>query len=257
MTPEGKITGETVRADFNAIETVIHYTRAAHFLGLWESERVLIGQFFPDHSARLLEAGCGAGRVAVGLWHLGHRAITAFDFAPEMIDQAKNLAAEQGITGITFLEADATDLRTCHILDDKCFDGALFLFNGLFQIPGRENRRTALREVHRLCRPGARFLFTAHDREADPVERALWLKEAGAWARGEQNPRLREFGDRYFVHDHGQTFMHLPDRTEVLDDLAATGWTHELDRLRDEVAKESRAVREFSDNCRFWVAKKT
>jgi SAM-dependent methyltransferase len=256
MTSGEKITGETVRADFNAIDTVIHYTRAAHFLGLWESERILLEHYFPDRSARLLEAGCGAGRVAAGLWHLGYRAVTAFDFAPEMIDQARNLATEQGLAGLTFLEADATRLETCHAIRDNLFDGALFLFNGLPQIPGRENRRAALRGLHRACRAGARFLFTTHDREADPIERTLWRKEAEAWARGEQDPRLPEFGDRYFVHEHGQTFMHLPSRTEVLEDLAATGWVHELDRLRDEVARESRAVREFSDNCRFWLAKK-
>jgi SAM-dependent methyltransferase len=250
------ITGETVRNDFNAIDTVIHYARAAHFLGLWESERILIERHFPDRSARLLEAGCGAGRVAVGLWHAGYRAITAFDFAPEMVDQAKNLAAELGIAGLTFLEADATGLGTCHLIHDNLFDGALFLFNGLMQIPGRGNRRRALRGLRDVCRPGAPFLFTTHDRNSDPVDRALWEKEAGAWARGEQNPRLREFGDRYFAHDHGRTFMHLPDRPEVLADLAATGWAYEFDRLRDEVARERRAVRDFSDNCRFWLARK-
>ena len=167
--PITKVDSATVRADFNAISAVIHYTRAAHFLGLWDSERRLIERFFPDKSARLLEAGCGAGRVAVGLWHLGYRDITAFDFADEMIDQAKNLAAEQGITGLNFFQADATALGTCNLLGYK-FDGALFLFNGLMQIPGRENRRAALRELYRVCRPGAPFIFTSHDRD-NPLEK--------------------------------------------------------------------------------------
>ena len=255
MAPTGKITGHVVRADFDEIEAVIHYSRAAHFLGLWESENRLIRRFFPDRSARLLEAGCGAGRVAVGLWHLGYRSITAFDFAPAMVEQARSLAAEHGASGVTFLEADATRLESCDLGGDL-FDGALFLFNGLMQIPGRENRRAALRGLHRRCRPDAPFLFTSHDRDSDPVERARWRQEAAAWAAGEQDPRLVEFGDRYFVHDHGRTFMHLPDRAEVLADLAATGWSHVTDQLRDEVARENRAVREFSDNCRFWAARR-
>ena len=252
--PITKVDSATVRADFNAISAVIHYTRAAHFLGLWDSERRLIERFFPDKSARLLEAGCGAGRVAVGLWHLGYRDITAFDFADEMIDQAKNLAAEQGITGLNFFQADATALGTCNLLGYK-FDGALFLFNGLMQIPGRENRRAALRELYRVCRPGAPFIFTSHDRD-NPLEKKAWAEEAARWARGEQNPRLVEFGDRYFAHEHGQTFMHLPDRQEVLEDLVTTGWRFEHTTLRDELATERQAVREFSDNCRFWVAQK-
>ena len=63
--PINKIDGGTVREDFNAISAVLHYTKAAHFVGLWKSELTMITQHLPDRDARLLEAGCGAGRVAV------------------------------------------------------------------------------------------------------------------------------------------------------------------------------------------------
>ena len=53
----GRISSATVRADFNDLPTVIHYTRAAHELGLWASEEVLIKRFFPDAGQPLLEAG--------------------------------------------------------------------------------------------------------------------------------------------------------------------------------------------------------
>ncbi len=306
-TPINKIDGETVREDFNAINTVLHYTRAAHFIGLWKSELALIERYFPDQNAHLLEAGCGAGRVTVGLWHQGYRRLTAFDFAQELVEQAESLAQEQGIQGITFLQADATKLTnearsnpaeavrpnrppqpgsstlqfasaiaecspkhrgapetptnlapaaTCHLLYDKPFDGALFMFNGLMQIPGRENRRAAMRGLQQLCRPGAHFIFTTHDRE-DPKDVKAWAKEATLWAKGEQNPRLLEFGDRYFTDETGNTFMHLPDRPEVLDDMAATGWAHVHDTTRNELASETPKVRNFSDNCRFWVARKS
>jgi len=263
-----KVTGDTVRADFNAINTVLHYARAAHFIGLWKSELALIERYFPDKTAHLLEAGCGAGRVAVGLWHQGYRNITAFDFASELVEQAENLKQEQGIPGITFLQADATNLVGALALKrpdwavegngpypETAFDGALFMFNGMMQIPGRENRRTAMRELHRVCRPGSHFLFTTHDRE-DPADLKEWAKEAERWARGEQNPRLLEFGDRYFTDETGNTFMHLPDRKEIFEDLAATGWLHVNDRTRNELASETPKVRNFSDNCRFWVARK-
>lgn len=250
-----KVTGDTVRDDFNAINTVLHYTRAAHFIGLWKSERALIERFFPNKSAHLLEAGCGAGRVAVGLRHQGYEKITAFDFASELVEQADNLKQEQGITGVTFLQADATRLEASPLSNSQPFDGALFMFNGLMQIPGRENRRQAMRGLHRLCAPDAHFIYTTHDRE-DPKDLKEWAKEAALWAKGEQNPRLLEFGDRYFSDDTGNTFMHLPDRKEVLEDMAATGWTHVFDSTRNELASETPKVRNFSDNCRFWVARK-
>ena len=86
-----KITAATVRADFNDLPAVIHYTRAAHEIGLWASERALIRRFFPDRTASLLEAGCGAGRATLGLWALGYTRLTAFDFAQELVDQAISL----------------------------------------------------------------------------------------------------------------------------------------------------------------------
>jgi len=252
-----KITAATVCDDFNDPVAVIHYARAAHHLGLWASERTLIERYFTDPTSPLLEAGCGAGRATLGLWDAGYQNLTAFDFATELLDQARSLAAERTAGAIRFVHADATALKKCHLIGDTAYGGALFLFNGLMQIPGRENRRAALRELHELCRPGAPLLFTTHDREQNQVERALWRLEALRWERGEQDPRLLEFGDRYFEEaGTGRTFMHLPDRAEILADLVASGWTHTYDALRKVVAKESRAVRDFSDECRFWVAHK-
>ncbi|HYC70127.1 MAG TPA: class I SAM-dependent methyltransferase [Opitutaceae bacterium] len=253
-TPQ-KISGETVRDDFNHIRTVIHYTKAAHDLGLWESERRLVERHLPDREAAILEAGCGAGRVTLGLWRLGYRDLTGFDFAAELVEQAESLAAERHAVGVRFLVADATRLDESGSLAAGRFAGVLFLFNGLMQIPGRENRRAALRGLHRLCRPGGVLLFTSHDRE-DPADARAWQEEAARWARGEQDARLLEFGDRYFTHEDGNTFMHLPDRREVLEDITVTGWRFEHTATRDELAVESAAVRRFSDNCRFWVARK-
>lgn len=252
--PVARISGETVRDDFNAIRTVIHYTKAAHSLGMWKSERALVDRFFPDRNARLLEAGCGAGRVAVALRRIGYTRITAFDFASEMVEQAESLARESGLDGLTFLQADATRLHIGNALRFSAFDGALFMFNGLMQIPGRENRRAAMREIRALCRTGAHFLFTTHDRD-DPREAKAWKREQARWRKGRQDPRLLEFGDRYFSDDTGNTFMHLPSRNEVMEDIVVTGWTFEYTAMRDELASETPMVRNFSDNCRFWVVR--
>lgn len=270
-----KIDSETVRADFNDVLAVLHYSRAAHFLGLWKSEQLLLERWFPDREALLLEAGCGAGRVSMGLWDLGYRKLAAFDFAEELVDQARSLFAERGAGDIHLFHADATRLRETSGKnlypsglggrakkadqgkgDEGRYQGALFMFNGLMQIPGRENRRSALRELASVCVPGAPLLFTTHDRDSSRMEKALWRLEAVRWERGEQDKRLLEFGDRYFEDEHGRTFMHLPDRAEILEDLESAGWEPAFDALRKQLASEQKAVRDFSDECRFWVARK-
>jgi len=252
------ITAETVRAEFNDPRLAAHYARAAYNLGLWASERWLIERWLPDRSAPLLEAGCGAGRVALGLWELGYRNLTAVDFAAGPLDHARSLAALRG-AAIRFAAADVTELRRdlfpAGPAPSDRFAGVLFMFNGLMQIPGRDRRRAALREFRAVGRPGATLLFTTHDRDDDFREGPWWAAEADRWARRCQDPRLLEFGDRYFPDAlGGHTFMHLPTRAEVLDDLAATGWTPRFDRMRRAIAPESHAVREFSDECRFWAA---
>lgn len=250
------ITAAQVCRDFNDLRAVVHYAKAAHEIGLWTSERLMIERHFTDKSAHLLEAGCGAGRVCVALHGLGYENLTAFDFARELVDQALALAAERGAP-IALHHADATKLAAHPAFAAARFDGCLFLFNGLMQIPLRRNRRRALRQLAAVCRPGSPFLFTTHDRDHSPAERASWRLEARRWAAGKQDPRLREFGDRRFSDDCGDTFMHLPNRAEILADLAATGWQHVEDHLRRElVAREPAAVRAFSDECRFWVARR-
>ena len=254
------VTAAQVRRDFNDPRAVVHYARAAHELGLWASERIMIERHFTDHAAPLLEAGCGAGRVCVALHALGYQNLTAFDFARELVDQAHALVAERGVR-VTIHHADATKLDAhAHFRSiaggtvEGRFAGCLFMFNGLMQIPLRRNRRRALRQLAAVCRPGTPLLFTTHDRDHSPLERASWRLEFRRWAEGRQDPRLREYGDRRFEDECGDTFMHLPDRAEILADLAATGWVHAEDHLRRELARESTAVREFSDECRFWAA---
>lgn len=252
--PGEKITAETVRGDFNDPKAVLHYARAADQLGLWESEATLIERYFPDRSTTILEAGCGAGRGALALWNRGYRSIVAFDFAETLLDQARRIAQEKNADAIEFHHADATTLGEA-VFGGRKFGAVLFLFNGLMQIPGRANRRRALANLREHAAGGAHMLFTTHDRASSATEQLLWRLEAGRWERGAQDPRLIEFGDRYFEDEAGRVFMHLPDRTEIQADLTVTGWDPVYDALRREIARERPEVTDFSDECRFWVAK--
>ena len=71
------------------------------------------------------------------------------------------------------------------------------MFNGLMQIPGRRNRRSALLRIRELCSPGAPLIFTTHDRDRSSEDAGYWEAEARRWAEGRQDG-AREFGDRQF-----------------------------------------------------------
>jgi ubiquinone/menaquinone biosynthesis C-methylase UbiE len=258
MTPDATFgwSGTEVKASFNAVPSILYYTRAAHFLGLWRSERLVIRKFLPDEGTRLVEAGCGAGRVTLGLWKMGYRRIVAFDFAGELVDQAQSLATESGARSIAFRCSDATSVTgpDLGLAAGEGFGGALFMFNGLMQIPGRENRRSALHHLRSVCKTGSPLIFTSHDRDAGSGDQSWWRDEAEKWGAGRQDPRLIDFGDRQFHDESGEVFIHIPDRAEIMGDLRATGWIPHFDAMRSELSDETRAVTDFSDDCRFWVA---
>ncbi len=226
-----------------------HYAAAANGVGLWLSEEIVFQRLFQKESP-LLEVGCGAGRIAFGLWERGYRSITAIDYSKEMVEEAKRLAEWFGYS-IDFRYGDATKLK----FEDCAFKGAIFGFNGLMQIPRRANRLQAMTEICRVIEIGCHFVFTTHDR-ASPKNRKYWEEERARWNRGEQQPELDEFGDIYRETEFGTMFIHSPDLTEVREDLKTAGFVVEAEMPRSTLANESQRVRDFSDECRFWITRR-
>jgi len=241
--------GGTVKNYYRDPVAVRHFVDAATRLGLWASEEAVLTRVF-DPEQTLLECGCGAGRIAFGLWELGYRHLLGFDFSREMIVEARRMARLLEY-GISFRVADATRLE----FEKESFDGAFFGFNGLMQIPLRAHRRQAMNRIADAVRSGGYFVFTTHDRGLNRY-RDLWADERRLWDSGKQSASLLEFGDRHFSTPQGMIFIHIPDQGEVRDDLAATGFDLVETHLRSELASESAEVREFSEECRFWIARK-
>jgi SAM-dependent methyltransferase len=227
-----------------------HYEEATRRVGAWASEELVFRQSFPDRKASLLELGCGTGRICLSLWMLGYENLTGTDFSKDMISRALETQKERA-SGVRFAVEDATRLS----FPDQSFAGVIFGFNGLMQIPGRENRLRAMREVCRVLKKGGRFVFTTHDR-AFPKWKKFWKVEKRKWRNGQQNESLIDFGDRFEETPRGKLFIHVPDIAEIREDLKKAGFVVERDLLRSRLADESELVKEFSDECRFWVARK-
>ncbi|MDG1138087.1 MAG: class I SAM-dependent methyltransferase [Opitutales bacterium] len=227
-----------------------HYEDATEKVGLWNSEEMILKRVFNNQDSKLLELGCGTGRISFGLYKLGYRKLKATDFSKKMIRAAK-VFNQKFKTAVEFQTQDATALN----FEDKSFDGVIFGFNGLMQIPGLDNRRKAIAESFRVLRQGGYFIFTAHDRTL-PKWKKFWIAERKKWNTGKQDPNLLEFGDRFEETPKGKLFIHVPHVTELRSDLQAAGFVVERDVLRSKLVDESPLTLKYSDECRFWICRK-
>jgi len=221
------------------------YSQAVDRVGLWACEKAFFTKHLPE--GRILDLGCGAGRTTFGLYKAGYRDIQGADLSAVMIREARKHAARRGLK-IRFQVADACRLP----FPARSFEGCVFSFNGLMTIPKAAQRRAALREIRRVLVPGGRFVFTTHQRLGD----SIWGKQRALWKAGRQDPQLHDYGDQLIEELGRPTFVHVPDRREILAALDAAGleW---IGDVYPDLARESKAVRRFvSHGCRFWAAQR-
>ena len=118
---------------------------------------------------RVLEIGCGAGRVTRALAQVFGE-VWGVDISGEMIERAR--AALAAFPHAHVSQNNGTDLSA---LGDIQFD---FAFSSIvFQhIPSREVIETYVREVHRVLRPGGLFKFQVQgDSTVESTPEDTWL----------------------------------------------------------------------------------
>ena len=240
---------QTVLDYFNSSIVTDHYEHAARTIGLWESEEKIFTRIF-QKSDSILELGCGAGRISIGLHELGFKNLLATDYSKNMIKKSRHLAKMLGYS-IPFRVCDARELE----FEDSIFEGIIFGFNGLMQIPKKEQRETALREMYRVLKKDGYLVFTSHLRSFNRHKK-FWTKEKLVWRKNKQDPELDDFGDRFEATNMGDLYIHVPEREEIEALVKTIGYKIEVVVPRSVLSNESAAVREFSDECVFWVLRK-
>ncbi|MGN6558218.1 MAG: class I SAM-dependent methyltransferase [Solirubrobacterales bacterium] len=106
----------------------------------------------PEPGERLLELGVGTGYYSYELaeWIAPDGTLELFDLQQEFLDHTMRTAAARGLTNLVPTQGDATDLP----YEDNSID-AVILTAVLGEIP---DRQAALREIHRVLKPGGRLV---------------------------------------------------------------------------------------------------
>lgn len=102
---------------------------------------------------RVVELGCGNGRVAVPLAVLGFR-VTCLDVSRVFLEEAARLAEDMGVSGsVEVVEGDAW--RVDELLPANEFDAAYMIWTTLIgYYPDKERDLVLLQKVYRVVRPG-------------------------------------------------------------------------------------------------------
>lgn len=168
--------------------------------------------------ARLVDLGCGTGRLALSLAQDGWQ-VLGVDLSMEMLRVARRRASELGVR-VELLQANLVELDA---LADASFDHAACLFSTLGLIVGAAARRRVLEQTFRLLRPGGHFIVHVHNR--------WWHLRDGPgrrWLLGDLGRRLRGLpsGDRQMPPHQGigSLTMHLFTRGECIQELTTVGF---------------------------------
>jgi SAM-dependent methyltransferase len=134
----------------------------------------------PRPGMKVLDLASGTGEPAISLASrvrpAGH--VTALDLSSELLQIAAERAQQRKLTNLSIRQADAHEVPFPH----ESFD----LVTSRFGVMFFQNCQRALREVHRVLKPGARTCFLVWG----PFEQPYWSSTMGIVAKHVGGPVL-------------------------------------------------------------------
>ena len=170
-TREDTLSSDRVNADFWA---KTHLVRAYEQRNLRPAEVAIMLTHREDLAGRVLEVGCGAGRLT-GYLQIAASEAVGIDVSDEMVDYCR-----AHYPGMTFKQGD---MREVGDLEEGPFDAVFASFNVIDAL-GPDDRHVALDAFHEAVKPGGLLVMSSHNRAyapdvVGPVEEALNRLKAG------------------------------------------------------------------------------
>lgn len=164
----------------------------------------------PQPGERILDLAAGTGRSSAALARRGAEVVAA-DFSPGMLAEGRRRF--RGVRGLSFVEADATDLPFA----DGEFDAATMSY-GLRNV---QRPRAALAELRRVTRPGGRIVINEFSTPPNSLFRALYR-----WYNERVLPVVaRIVGSNGEAYDYlGESIRDWPDQRELAAWMREAGW---------------------------------
>jgi SAM-dependent methyltransferase len=160
---------------------------------------------------KILDIGCGAGRVALYFQGLGHEVVGI-----DISRGAVNASRQRGLKEVHLMSADNLDFP------DGAFDTVL-LFGNNFGVLGKEEKIVAmLRDIHRITKPDAIILAQTRDVAATDNPKHLEYHEK---TRSTGNPiGFVKIRLKYKGHVGGWWLLRMVNTEEMSEIAGIAGW---------------------------------
>jgi tRNA (uracil-5-)-methyltransferase TRM9 len=159
------------------------------------------------------DIGCGNGRHLLPCAdHCQY--VIGLDISRKLLNIVQKAVEKKNIQNVSLIHADAVTLP----LRNESLNAVLFIAS-LHNIQGKENRRSALREILRVLKPGGTALISVWSRQQDRYRRFF---------AHQRFFRRQELGDiDIYWRQHNMSiprFYHLYGMGEFVQDLRQTGF---------------------------------
>lgn len=130
-----------------------------------EALRMVVEAAGPTRDDHLLDVACGPGLV-VCVFAPHVRKATGIDVTPAMLDRARKLAAEKGVTNVFWRQGDVGSL--------PYGDASFSIVTTRFSVHHFVDPAAVMREMVRVCAPGGRIVVVDDYASDDPAKAAAF-----------------------------------------------------------------------------------